>query len=836
MDIIDLLSICLPVLAFICVVLVILLNIYIKLRPKCSVNVNCWFCNQWTKVVYELQNSWDCPFCEQYNGFTEDGDYNKPIPAQHDELMNKQVSSAVGASTTPNNGLCNSCNNNQQLKIHQLAMFSPIDESKFDEEIERYQKQLERAYRLCPQCEKTVKRTLHKQKSLLLGIRLSTLRKQGLDYLDLNKSHPGISKTAKRKFFLTAMRYTIVALAVIRLVDILKSCDFSNKNITKSLPGTVVPYILLGKDLLLLLQNVVLSLYECVQYLTAVIFQNRVSTLNDTAHMYLSICNLSYIKTTMSHVFIFDIVGMNRSTILTSVGTFMQVVLMLFNKGVGKVDYVKCVAWVLLMLSGTGQLNISYAQISISPKLVQIILCCFLVTIPSSTQETKKLKMASGTKKKTSIASLENDFSDEEIQPENGVDMLNSTFKSTCSHLNTSLNSSRSVSPFNHTSASTLKLFSVAGKKIENESLHVFGKQPVFENPLITSYFKFSPKFRSAGSLCDSYSTKKSTVNDSLNSSFYSDKLEESLIFSANGSGEIRPELELNKGLSDLHLGTYPSAKKYNNTDIPPVFRVSSPVLTRPKNVLSPPRLGNVTQSSWVAGGYWKSSNEFTNNSGSFSNLSRSSSQSSGFGSQASNQQQANFENTTIFNSLPSSRNNSVCGEFDKFSVFSEPAYHYNTNKNMCNANRVYPVFKPDQQIYICPKSANRVGPPRVCNSPSQNHSVLNDTFWSTTSSNSFAFPAMTCNRPSSRESNLSQTNFNGSPNKCSTYNHNSTFNSQLSYNLANPFYSQPTIFAVNNTRPVSASTNRTTFPTKTYVKGSLLKKWREQNDTQIAH
>lgn len=463
-------------------------------------------------------------------------------------------------------------------------------------------------------------------------------------------------------------------------------------------------------------------------------------------------------------------------------------------------------------------------------------MCCFLVTIPSSTQETKKLKKASATKIKTSAASIEDDLSDEEILPEKGADLLNSTFKSQCTQLNTSLNSDRSISPFNNTSASTLKLFSVAGKKNENESLHVFGKQPVFENPLNTSYFKFSPKFRSPSSLSESYSTKKSVVHDSLNSSFYSDKLDESLIFSTNDSGEVRTELELNKGLSDLHLGTYPNTKKFNNTDIPPVFRVSSPVLTRPKNVLSPPRLGNVTQSSWVAGGYWKPSNEFTNNCGSFSNLSRSSSQSSGFGSQASNQQQPSFENATIFNSLPSSRNNSVCGEYDKFSVFSEPAYHYNTNKNMCNPNRVYPVFKPDQQIYICPKSTNGVGQQRVCNSPSQNLSVLNDTFWSTTSSSSFAFPAMTCNRPSSRESNLSQTIFNSSPNKCSTYNHNSTFNSQMSYKLANPFYSQPTIFAVNNTRPVSANTNRSTFPTQSYVKGSLLKKWREQNDTQITH
>lgn len=222
---------------------------------------------------------------------------------------------------------------------------------------------------------------MHKQKSLLLGIRLSTLRKQGLDYLDLNKSHPGISKTAKRKFFLTAIRYTIVALAVLRLIEILKSCDFSNENITKSLPGTVVPYILLGRDLLLLLQNVVLSLFECVQYLKSVILDSRVSSINDIAEMYFSICNLSYIKTTMSRVLIFDIVNVNHSTILTSVGIFMQLVLMLFNQGVGKVDYIKCVAWVLLMLSGTGQLNNTYAQISMSPKLVQVFhLHIYIVT------------------------------------------------------------------------------------------------------------------------------------------------------------------------------------------------------------------------------------------------------------------------------------------------------------------------------------------------------------------------------------------------------------------------------------------------------------------------
>lgn len=33
--------------------------------------VNCWFCNQDTVVPYGNRNCWDCPHCEQYNGFQE---------------------------------------------------------------------------------------------------------------------------------------------------------------------------------------------------------------------------------------------------------------------------------------------------------------------------------------------------------------------------------------------------------------------------------------------------------------------------------------------------------------------------------------------------------------------------------------------------------------------------------------------------------------------------------------------------------------------------------------------------------------------------------------------
>lgn len=39
-------------------------------RRKFPITVNCWFCNENTKVPYTQSNSWTCPSCEQYNGFT----------------------------------------------------------------------------------------------------------------------------------------------------------------------------------------------------------------------------------------------------------------------------------------------------------------------------------------------------------------------------------------------------------------------------------------------------------------------------------------------------------------------------------------------------------------------------------------------------------------------------------------------------------------------------------------------------------------------------------------------------------------------------------------------
>ncbi|KAH6933993.1 hypothetical protein HPB50_019382 [Hyalomma asiaticum] len=136
--------------------------------------VNCWFCGVQTVVPYGNINCWDCPSCEQYNGFKSDGDYNKPIPAQFDEALNFATASSCQADSSPaalklkpDNQLCSICNYHQVIKLRLLTNFTPTEESRFETEVEQYRKHLDEVYALCQPCEAQVKRTLTLQDSLL---------------------------------------------------------------------------------------------------------------------------------------------------------------------------------------------------------------------------------------------------------------------------------------------------------------------------------------------------------------------------------------------------------------------------------------------------------------------------------------------------------------------------------------------------------------------------------------------------------------------------------------------------------------------------------------------
>ncbi|XP_045155058.1 transmembrane protein 201 [Echinops telfairi] len=151
------------------------------IRKPTHTLVNCWFCNQDTVVPYGNRNCWDCPHCEQYNGFQENGDYNKPIPAQYLEHLNHGVSS-VPSPQDPSQPqqwvssqilLCKRCSHHQTTKIKQLAAFAPREESRYDEEIEVYRHHLEQTYKLCRPCQAAVEHYIKHQNRQLRALLLS---------------------------------------------------------------------------------------------------------------------------------------------------------------------------------------------------------------------------------------------------------------------------------------------------------------------------------------------------------------------------------------------------------------------------------------------------------------------------------------------------------------------------------------------------------------------------------------------------------------------------------------------------------------------------------------
>ncbi|XP_035897285.1 uncharacterized protein LOC118505507 [Anopheles stephensi] len=234
------------VICFVCIVTFV--NLYLNVRRRFPAKVNCWFCNHDTRVPYDQSNSFVCPACKQYNGFTADGDYNREIPEQYQQRLNsyhyhhpsnvtdddKWDSSSVVRSSTGNgrmltsNGLCFGCNRNQELKIHQLASFVPEDEDNYDAEVEEYRKQLEQAYKLCGRCERILKRTLNEVKRNILGSKLAQIGSKSMDVLDMH-----IRASGKQQAHLKRVRWARVCVwAITALLLVKLQQDFADSQWT----------------------------------------------------------------------------------------------------------------------------------------------------------------------------------------------------------------------------------------------------------------------------------------------------------------------------------------------------------------------------------------------------------------------------------------------------------------------------------------------------------------------------------------------------------------------------------------------------------------------------
>ncbi|XP_040843802.1 transmembrane protein 201 [Ochotona curzoniae] len=198
---------------------VLLYRIARRMKPT-HIMVNCWFCNQDTLVPYGNRNCWDCPHCEQYNGFQENGDYNKPIPAQYMEHLNHVVSSTPSRHDPPQPQqwvssqvlLCKRCSHHQTTKIKQLAAFAPREEDRYDEEIEVFRHHLEQLYKLCRPCQAAVEYYIKYQNRQLRALLLShQFRRREADQTYMQSFSPSAVKAPVQVILLRTLAFLACA-------------------------------------------------------------------------------------------------------------------------------------------------------------------------------------------------------------------------------------------------------------------------------------------------------------------------------------------------------------------------------------------------------------------------------------------------------------------------------------------------------------------------------------------------------------------------------------------------------------------------------------------------
>ncbi|OQR74212.1 hypothetical protein BIW11_09218 [Tropilaelaps mercedesae] len=144
---------------------------YKYFRHILPVRVRCWFCGGLNKLPPANRNRFDCLYCEQYNGFSSLGDYNKDIPAQRDPQMNVfSVGAAPSGKTLSmyHNGLCELCNHRQTIKMQLRNKFEPRDPRYEIAEFQEFSQQLERSHPLCSDCKNHVRTRLAYQDAKLL--------------------------------------------------------------------------------------------------------------------------------------------------------------------------------------------------------------------------------------------------------------------------------------------------------------------------------------------------------------------------------------------------------------------------------------------------------------------------------------------------------------------------------------------------------------------------------------------------------------------------------------------------------------------------------------------
>eukprot|EP00211_Chloroparvula_japonica_P008378 CAMPEP_0119141856 /NCGR_PEP_ID=MMETSP1310-20130426/31708_1 /TAXON_ID=464262 /ORGANISM="Genus nov. species nov., Strain RCC2339" /LENGTH=181 /DNA_ID=CAMNT_0007133343 /DNA_START=52 /DNA_END=594 /DNA_ORIENTATION=- len=124
----------------------------------------CWFCHRANSVPHSKVNDWECENCGQYNGFSKDGSYARPVEAQHrhgaQPLLGNAGPSLPGNRRRPRwnvtdaSVLCDYCAARRRLYVCAIAARNHPGEPAH--EYEAWRRQADESYGLCSTCDQRV--------------------------------------------------------------------------------------------------------------------------------------------------------------------------------------------------------------------------------------------------------------------------------------------------------------------------------------------------------------------------------------------------------------------------------------------------------------------------------------------------------------------------------------------------------------------------------------------------------------------------------------------------------------------------------------------------------
>lgn len=555
--------------------------LYNKIRPKFSIKVNCHFCSTDSKVPYNSKNSWICNRCDQYNGFTPDGNYNRPLG--EDSVYRDRFVKIQEVLAAPDNGLCTDCNLNQQLKVSQMSSYQGEHGEDWERGVEDYARHLERVYRLCSRCQDVLRVKLNDQDSKLtpglLAHRLETSR--------INNS---LRITPKHSWLCGKMPLVQFMMSVLSFVMLLDFDQMPELMTRWQMPVEVTRW--LPESLLCLTPhhtNLILGL-----------------------HLLAAVTR---------------VVRMDASRL--SVLLVPLVLLQLVLSG--------------LEVGHAGQLGLA---------LGVMLLAVLATTAPRG-----------GGMVSRSVARENNDRFSAELSNETRALRAGEEFEETMTQnlLSDSENSRNSRNTGGEESINQLVLNNTSNS---NKEPRMFGETQSFngewpassnspQNYLRPSSFSYQSSHRNQSTGLNNSFLKRTSANSSFSHEFVTGKKQKDLDISSLSLGQSG--------------GNTPDTSPFSRRLYSPVN--NSGISFSPRRPLLRP--AKMSARSWVAGGYWGhpgQANVFMETT-----LSRSSSQSSGFVSLSG--QDNMFANTVSNLSPQNSPVNSFCGDWDRFSVLSEPIY-----------------------------------------------------------------------------------------------------------------------------------------------------------------